>query len=148
MRLSDALTGVTRLGLDTAPIIYFIEAHPRYDSRTTEVFRRISMGTPTGVTTAITLTEVLVQPVLSSDFHLQQEYVDLLLNSANLQVVPIDANVAQSAAHLRAAYGLRTPDALQVAGALYYGCEAFLTNDIRLKRVTDLRILVLDELAL
>ncbi len=38
------------------------------------------------------------------------------------------------------------PDALQVAVALEAGCEAFLTNDAALKRVTALRILVLDEL--
>jgi hypothetical protein len=31
MKLKDALTGVTRLGLDTPPIIYFVEANPQYD---------------------------------------------------------------------------------------------------------------------
>lgn len=41
---------------------------------------------------------------------------------------------------------LRTPDALQIAAALVAGCEAFLTNDAGLKRVTELRVLVLDEL--
>ena len=31
--LVQALTGVTRLALDTAPIIYFVEEHPRYITR-------------------------------------------------------------------------------------------------------------------
>jgi hypothetical protein len=44
--------------------------------------------------------------------------------------------VAERAAELRARYNLRTPDALQVATALVRRCEAFLTNDARLKRVT------------
>jgi predicted nucleic acid-binding protein len=39
-------------------------------------------------------------------------------------------------------------DALQVATALNSSCEAFLTNDSNLKRVTQLRVLVLDELEL
>jgi predicted nucleic acid-binding protein len=39
-------------------------------------------------------------------------------------------------------------DALQIAVALEAGCEAFLTNDRTLKRVTELRVLVLDELEL
>jgi predicted nucleic acid-binding protein len=40
------------------------------------------------------------------------------------------------AASLRARYGLRTPDALQISVALAAGCSAFLTNDARLQRVT------------
>jgi predicted nucleic acid-binding protein len=46
---------------------------------------------------------------------------------------------------LRARYNLRTPDALQVATALVRRCEAFLTNDARLKRVTEIRVLTLDD---
>jgi predicted nucleic acid-binding protein len=41
---------------------------------------------------------------------------------------------------------LRLPDALQIAVALEAGCEAFLTNDLTLKRVVELRVLVLDDL--
>src|SRR5947199_12470 len=31
--LKDTLAGVARLGLDTAPVIYFVEANPVYDAR-------------------------------------------------------------------------------------------------------------------
>lgn len=41
---------------------------------------------------------------------------------------------------------LQLPDALQVAAAIIAGCEAFLTNDAALKRVTKLRVLVVCEL--
>jgi predicted nucleic acid-binding protein len=43
-------------------------------------------------------------------------------------------------------YNLQLPDAVQVATDLTAGCEAFLTNDRALKRVTKLRILVVGEL--
>lgn len=69
-----------------------------------------------------------------------------MLYSPDFEVVPIDLNVAERAAELRARYGLRTPDALQIAAALSSGCEAFLTNDAKLQRVTELRKLVLDTL--
>ena len=36
--LDDALAGVTTVGFDTSPIIYFIEANPRYDVLVTEIF--------------------------------------------------------------------------------------------------------------
>jgi predicted nucleic acid-binding protein len=63
-------------------------------------------------------------------------------------MLPIDAVVADMAASLRAKYSLRTPDALQVGTAIVNRCEALLTNDNGLKRVSELSILVLDELEL
>jgi predicted nucleic acid-binding protein len=56
------------------------------------------------------------------------------------------APVSQKAALIRVRYGLKLPDALQVATALVAGCDAFLTNDVVLQRVTELRILVLSAL--
>jgi len=148
MRLDDALSGVTRLGLDTPVIIYFIEANLRYDAIVTEIFRRIDQGQITGVTATISLTEVLVQPYLSGDIPLQQSYRDLLLESDGLQIISIDPIVAERAAEIRARYSIRTPDALQIAVATNAGCEAFLTNDRMLKRVSELRVLMLDDLEL
>lgn len=148
MKLNDALTGVTRLGIDTAPVIYYIEAHPRYEALVERIFNHIARGSFTGVTSAITLTEVLVQPLLHNNVGLQQEYRDLLLHSDHFEVTSVDASIAERAADLRAHYGLRTPDALQIAAALISGCQAFLTNDIRLGRVVELRILLLENLEL
>jgi predicted nucleic acid-binding protein len=37
--------------------------------------------------------------------------------------------VSQKAADIRVRYGLKLPDALQIASALVAGCDAFLTND-------------------
>ncbi len=146
MKLHDALAGVARLGVDTAPIIYFIEVHPRYEVIVEQIFGLIASGSLIGVTSTISLTEVLVQPFVRGDTRLQQEYRDLLLQSNHFEVAPIDAATAERAAELRARYGLRTPDALQIASALDSGCEAFLTNNSKLQRVTELRILMLDNL--
>ena len=148
VKLGDALSGVTRLGFDTAPVIYFVEANPQYDALVTSVFQQATNGVFQGVTSIVTLSEVLVQPFIRRDIRLQQEYRDLLLNSRNFQTLPIGAVIAERAADLRARYNLRTPDALQIAAALNAGCEAFLTNDAGLKRVTELRIIVLDEIEL
>ncbi|HET7087988.1 MAG TPA: PIN domain-containing protein [Anaerolineae bacterium] len=147
-QLEDALTGVVRLGLDTAPIIYFVEAHPRYDALVTEVFQRIADGGLVGVTSVISVTEVLAQPIRRGDLNLQRQYLDLLRHSDNIEIAEIDLAVAERAAELRARHNLRTPDALQMAVALLTGCQAFLTNDMTLQRVTDLSVLVLDELSL
>jgi predicted nucleic acid-binding protein len=148
IKIDDALSGVIRLGLDTAPVIYFIEANPRYDALVTEIFQRVSRGTLTCATSVITLSEVLVQPIRQQNLPLQQEYRELLLASRNLRTYEVSAAVAEYAAVLRVRYRLRTPDALQVATAIDAGCEAFLCNDTNLRRITELRVLILDDLEL
>jgi len=71
VKLDDALVGVARLGIDTALIIYFIEAHPLYEAIVTPIFKLIADRRLTGITSTITLTEVLVQPFISANMRLQ-----------------------------------------------------------------------------
>ena len=146
--LDDALADVTTVGFDTSPIIYLIEMHPKYDGLVAEIFHRIDQGISTGFTSAITLTEVLTQPLKQGQVHLQKEYRDLLLHSANFYTLSVNAEIAEQAAILRARHGLRTPDALQLAVAKTANCQVFLTNDKALKRVEDVNVLILDELEL
>ena len=47
---------------------------------------------------------------------------------------------------LRAQYNITLPDALQIAVAIESKCDVFLTNDANLKRVKELKILVLKDL--
>lgn len=148
MRLSEALSGVSCLGIDTAPFIYFVERHPDYLDLMRAVIRRIDAGELKAVSSVVTLAEVLTQPLRLGNLLLAQNYRDVLYRSRNFRLVPIDATIAELAADLRARYNLRTPDALQLAAAIMAGCDAFLTNDATLKKVTELKVLVLSELQL
>ena len=47
--LPEPLREVRRLGFDTAPVIYFVEAHPEYDAQITPIFERIRQGELEGV---------------------------------------------------------------------------------------------------
>jgi predicted nucleic acid-binding protein len=76
------------------------------------------------------------------------DYTDLITNADNTEFINIDRRVGERAAQLRAQYHLTLPHALQVASALTYRCDAFLTNDIELRRITDIRVLVLGEITL
>ena len=145
-RIGDALAGVSALGLDTSPFIYFMEWHPVHGPVAEEVFRRIDSGSLQGCTSVVTLTEVLVKPKQLGQHNLEQSYRNFLLRSRHLTLAPIDTVLAERAADLRARYSVRTPDAFQLAAALVAGCQAFLTNDGGLCRVQDLQVLVLNEL--
>jgi predicted nucleic acid-binding protein len=146
--LDDALSGVSRLGFDTPAFIYYVERNPSHVTLVREILRRLSAELFTGHTSIITLAEALTYPKRIQDSALEQSYRLLLLNTRNIETHDTDAVTADSAADLRARYNLRTPDAILLATALQSGCEAFLTNDLRLQRVRELRILILDELTL
>lgn len=76
----------------------------------------------------------------------ERAYRTLLQHTVPVTLVPVSAAIAEYGAEMRSEYNLRTPDALHVASAVDTGCDAFLTNDLTLRRVTRLRVLVLDEL--
>jgi len=144
--LDVVLKGITHLGLDTSPIIHFIESNPKYDNSLLDVFSRIDLKEIVGVTSMITLCEVLVHPLSKNNTGLYIRYCELLLENYHFSTIPITADVAKRASMLRAKYGIRTPDALQVAAAIEVGCEAFLTGDKKLSRITEIKVIQLDEI--
>jgi predicted nucleic acid-binding protein len=85
-------------------------------------------------------------PYRMSDLILQQKFIDLLNNTENIDFFGSDRQVGQKAAELRVKYNLQLPDALQIATAIASNCQAFLTNDAQLQRVTELRVLLVSEL--
>jgi len=144
MEWIDALRGQL-VALDTAPLIYFIEEHPDYLPIVLPFFEGIDRGEIRVVTSTITLTEVLVHPLRNGDAALAQRYLDILLHTPALTIVPASETIAERAASLRAAHNLRTPDALQIATALLAGASGFVTNDVRLRSVPGVRIIVLQD---
>jgi predicted nucleic acid-binding protein len=145
MKVAVAFRGVRRVFLDTAPVIYHVEGTPAYQPLTDWVFRELQAGAFAAAASPITLAECLVQPFRRADVALVQLFRRAILTTRGLSYVSLDA-CADRAADLRAKYRLALPDAFQIAAALAAGCDAFLTNDLGLKRVTELPILVLDEL--
>jgi predicted nucleic acid-binding protein len=148
VKLSQALDGVTLLGVDTAPFIYLVERHPVYIDRVRAVFQQVNSGNLRVITSAVTIPEVLAMPIAKKTANYEREYREMLLNTDNITTTPVSIVIADIAASLRGRYNLKTPDALHLATAIESGCQAFLTNDHGVKRVTELRVLVLDELEL
>jgi predicted nucleic acid-binding protein len=145
MEWIERLKGAT-VGLDTAPLIYFIERHPKYLPLVRPFFEAMQSGEIRVVTSTLTLTEVLIHPYRRGDRALAGEYSDILLNAPNLTMLPVSPEIADHAARLRAAHGMKTPDSIQLAAALAANATAFLTNDTAIETIHGLEILVLDKL--
>jgi predicted nucleic acid-binding protein len=146
VKVSDALRGIRRLYVETAPLIYYVEENPAHVTKMDAIIAAVDSASIEAVSSVITLTEVLVHPLKLGDSHLGQEYRDILLHGSGFRLQAVTASIAEAAAGLRARYDLRTPDALHVATAVEAGCDAFLTNDADMKRVNELKVLILDEL--
>ena len=145
MGLIQKLTNKT-VFLDTAPLIYYIEENQQYSPLLDKLFIANSKGKFIFKTSVITLLEVLVHPMRHNEHQLVEQYQNILCNSPTINIFELNIEIAKSAAGLRARYGLKTPDSIQVATAVYASSEFFLTNDIRLKAIKEIETLVLDEL--
>ena len=148
MKVNNAIQGIRRLFLDTAPIIYYVENHPNYYELTQVIFDGIDEGLLLGVTSPISLSECLVYPYKLGLIALAQDFIYLIVDGENINFVLIDEDIGNLAAQMRARYNLSLTDALQIATAIQSNCDAFLTNDLQLKRVNELSILGISELTL
>lgn len=135
-----------RLAIDTSIFIYQLEADTRYLAHTDEIFEWIEKPGHTAVTSAITMTELLVQPYRDKDESRADQFFGLLTTYPNLEWIPSDLEVADVAARIRAAHRLRTPDALQAASAIRTKATGLITNDAIFSRVPHFETLVLEQL--
>jgi predicted nucleic acid-binding protein len=144
MVVKDILSGT--IFLDTSPLIYYIEGHSSYQNVLAQVFEAADAGKVLLLTSSITLLEVLVKPLREGRHELAVQYKEILLNASGIIVNGFDIEISIKAAELRAKYNLRTPDAMQLANALWFGAKFFLTNDLKLKIVSEVRTVTLEDL--
>jgi predicted nucleic acid-binding protein len=132
--------------LDTMVFIYHFEANPGYKELTTEIFSSIEAHHFEAYTSTITVSELLHSPYKKGNLFLAREYKSLLNNFPNLSVLDIDLSCADIAAVISSKYSLDLPDALQLACAIDVKADYFITNDKKLKRVKEIKVVLLNEM--
>jgi predicted nucleic acid-binding protein len=146
MKIEESLRGVKRLFLDTAPVVYFVEQNSEFIARVEPIFDRLDLDI-IAVISAITLAECLVFPIKRGFTDVEKAFEEIL-NSERVEFVATDREVANLAARIRAKYNFQLPDSIQIATGIVSSCDAFLTNDIALRKVTEIRAIVVSELEL
>jgi predicted nucleic acid-binding protein len=124
--------------INSAPIIYVLEGHPELAAVFRPVFQAHDEGLVRLAVTTVTLAEVLAGPLSARDEVLAERYRATL---KSWFVVDLDAEIAESAARLRAACKLKLADAVQAASALAVGADALVTHDRDFSALRDLRVL-------
>ena len=124
--------------IDSAPVIYFLEGHRKFGPRFKPLFEAHAIGHLRFAITTIAIAEVMTGPLQSGDDALAQRYRAIL---ELWQLITLDAEIAESAARLRASLRLKLADAVQAASALAINAAALVTHDNDFSRVRSLRII-------
>jgi len=134
-----------RIALDTGVFIYAFERHPRFGAPAQAIFQTLEEGRCQGIASVLALGEILTGVRKAQNPELLLRYRDVLTRFPNLTLLDADVAVMEAMADLRARYGVATPDAIHLATALVGNAHAFVTNDLRLRQVKDLEIILMSE---
>ena len=156
--------------LDASGFIYSLERIEPYCTLLEPMWRHAQAGQFVIASSHLVVLETLVKPLREGDMSLEQSFRDLrqfaprrlgpldgdmsleqsfrdLLYAREVQLIPATLSIWERAARLRATTGLKTPDALHVATAQAAASALFITSDRDFRRVADLPVVVLDDLA-
>jgi len=93
-------------------------------------------------TSRLSRLECRIKPLRANDAAVLALY-DAFFSSAEVEVFELSAAVIEKATELRAAWNVKTPDAIHLASAILAGAMAFLTGDKGLARCTEILVEVL-----
>jgi predicted nucleic acid-binding protein len=132
--------------LDTAPLVYLIENHGTLHQPVLAFIRQCIRDRVQLVTSLITYIEVLTHPERLGRSDLAARYRMFLTNSEHLSIHPINIQVADECVRIRAKYGFKTPDAIQLAVSHVCGASLVLTNDKDGKAYLQEQVVLVSEL--
>lgn len=127
------------IALDTMAFIYLFEEE-NYVDIAKAIFENVEKGKLRAITSTVTVIECLTKPLKKNDFPLVAMYKTAFRNFPNLEVIPVSIEVAERAASIRARYGLKTPDSIQIAVGVVGNARIFLTNDLEFSEIDGIGI--------
>jgi predicted nucleic acid-binding protein len=123
--------GLSQIFFDTNLFIYLFEKTVPFGAAVRNLRSRMLERGDRLLTSAITVGEILVQP-LEMGRHDIAEHYDRLFRA--IEVVPFDFECGRLYARIRQDRSIKAPDAIQLACAARARCDLFITNDERLSK--------------
>lgn len=124
--------------LDSGPVIYYFEDRSKLADRYEPIFRAHAQGDLRLAITPITVAEVLIGPLQIGEEADARRYRAIF---DGWEFIAPTAEIAESAARVRASFRLKLPDAFQAASALAIGAFALVSHDQDFSRVRSLRVI-------
>ena len=127
--LESAVPAGDRILLDTTCLAAYLDASEATHPVARHVIDEfVESGRNEAVVSMITVMEILVRPLRASPPG-HHTVLSFLRHHANLQAVPLDLQMAQEAASLRAEHRLTPPDALIIGTGIACQVGHLITND-------------------
>lgn len=134
-----------RVYIDANAVIYAIERIEPYRTLLEPLWNVAATGAVVVMTSELTWLETLTKPLRDHDTQ-REALFRAFLTAQEVTLLPTTLMLWEAAARLRG-LGLKTPDALHAATALEQHCALFITNDPIFKRVPNLPVVILNEVA-
>lgn len=125
---------MSRVFFDTNLFIYLFEQAPLLCDQVTKLLQRMDQRDDELVTSWMTVAELQIRPRKKGDEALCQQYRQALQQMATL--VPFGERASDAYLQIRSHTQVKGPDAIQLACAGAAGVELFITNDLRLQKLT------------
>lgn len=132
------------ISLDTNIFIYYFQQNKYFGEDARNIFEKLALGKYRAVTSIITLIELLSFKLSDKDITLLQ---DTFLQTPNLSVIEVGQEIALTASKIRRIYGFRLPDAIQLATGVSQKVDFYITNDAKLKRFKETKVVLLKDFA-
>lgn len=116
---------------DTNIFIYLIEENPLYLNQVYKLLDFLEKNEYEIITSTLTLGEILTKPYKDNRLDLVETYKAFF---SEMELIELNSEIASLFAKIRADYKIKTPDAVQLASAVYAKADLFVTNDDGLNR--------------
>jgi predicted nucleic acid-binding protein len=130
----------------------FIAAYETVSARSEHAWWLLSAiedGELVGITSELTLAEILVKPFGEGDDELVRRYQEIIAPADRFEITAVSRQVLVEAAKLRSARrSMRLPDAIHVASARLSECSHIVSDDRRLPAATGVELVQLGPHAL
>ena len=123
---------MSRIFWDTNLFVYLLEDKGERTEQVVALRQRMIERQDQLLTSALTLSEILVKPLQAGDRELMLHYERAITASA--AVLPFDQAASAAFATVRQNPSIHPADAIQLACASAAGVDMFITNDQRLSR--------------
>ena len=125
------------IAVDSMIFIYLFEDDARFIDKVHPILKKAESGKSTLITSIISIAETLSPTKYLVDKITPMKIQQFFRESQGLTIFPVDWNIALEAALLRQKHRfLKTPDAIQIATAIVHEADTFITNDLKLKKLS------------
>jgi len=102
-----------------------------------EILDRIDSGSLNCVVSTVVIAEMCAGYHLAGETREKDDFLTHLQGSQNYDIIELSVGIADQAGRIKAATGLKLPDAIIVASAMKGDSECLITNDESLKKAEE-----------